>query len=488
MSKRCAWLIVVLVFLLMAAPFARAQSILGKGVSPVADAIAGGYRISFSSTGTPLISATRAYVAGGTAGTVAVAETGALVTSAGPAALSIARVVTSVALADAVMVGAAGYQGWIIGTAIASALGLGDPNGGSRIAPTGSGWFFDPGAVPTGGGSMQQGMFHCTSDSVGSCVATAQYSDGLAACTAALSGVAVPSGTSGWICAGSGTYIGTTPNRTFSIPLRAYFTSDPGHTCASNCLQGSFAAAESLQTVQGAGTCAPYIDALNPAFSNSSPVPGSDGKCPTGRYTVAVTPQQMVDQFNATTPERLRAATQDAVESKGVKVSASGATVSGPASVTGTPTTNTTSDPSGTTTTTTTPRLDLSYAGDQVKAVPTTTAVTTKPDGTTSTTTETKPDETDKPKSLCEEFPDISACAKLDTPTGDQTPTRDQAVTVAPDSGWGASSGTCPGVVHLAHFDVDPFGLLCTYMNGIRSLVIGFAGIMGCMIFLGRLD
>jgi len=36
--------------------------------------------------------------------------------------------------------------------------------------------------------------------------------------------------------------------------------------------------------------------------------------------------------------------------------------------------------------------------------------------------------------------------------------------------------------------DVDPFGLVCTYMSGIRFAVIGIAWIMAALIFMGRTD
>ncbi len=60
---------------------------------------------------------------------------------------------------------------------------------------------------------------------------------------------------------------------------------------------------------------------------------------------------------------------------------------------------------------------------------------------------------------------------------------------VVPDAGWGASDGACPSsVMTLSIGAVDPFGLICTYMTGIRFAVIGIAWLMAGFIFLGRID
>jgi len=80
-------------------------------------------------------------------------------------------------------------------------------------------------------------------------------------------------------------------------------------------------------------------------------------------------------------------------------------------------------------------------------------------------------------------------CLKLDVPEGPNLPTVDKQISINPETGFGADNGTCPGLVHTSLVgDVDPFGLVCTYMAGIRYFVIGISFIMATLIFLGRVD
>lgn len=93
------------------------------------------------------------------------------------------------------------------------------------------------------------------------------------------------------------------------------------------------------------------------------------------------------------------------------------------------------------------------------------------------------------PPDICKDHPDSSACAKLDVPATPPLPTTEINVSVAPDTGWGADNGTCPAQVytHLVG-NVDVYQLFCKYLQGIRFLVIGFAWLMGTLIFIGRVE
>lgn len=168
-----------------------------------------------------------------------------------------------------------------------------------------------------------------------------------------------------------------------------------------------------------------------------------------------------------------------------------------------------------TTTTTKTPPVDN---GDGTTTeTETTTKEVTNPDGSTGTqattttttcdqagnceiTTETETtgsyvdpedagQEEDAP-SECELHPNTAGCAELDTPTGPDLPTSNVSISgVSPQSGWGADNATCPALVHTVSLgDVDVFGLICTYMQGIRFLVIGISWLIAALIFVGRTD
>lgn len=96
---------------------------------------------------------------------------------------------------------------------------------------------------------------------------------------------------------------------------------------------------------------------------------------------------------------------------------------------------------------------------------------------------------TDKPTpQLCEAYPDILACQKLDTPSVDNLPTRDVSVSVTPDGGWGNASATCPAprVIHPAGREVQiPYDMFCQYMTGLRPIIIAMAWLAAAFIVVG---
>lgn len=92
-----------------------------------------------------------------------------------------------------------------------------------------------------------------------------------------------------------------------------------------------------------------------------------------------------------------------------------------------------------------------------------------------------------KQPGLCDEYPDILACAKpvLDTPDAPQLETRPHEVTYTPDAGWG-SGGACPAPRHLPGANIDfEFTLVCDFMSGIKPVLLTVASLIAGMIIIG---
>lgn len=156
--------------------------------------------------------------------------------------------------------------------------------------------------------------------------------------------------------------------------------------------------------------------------------------------------------------------------------------VSGPSSVIGETTTTTTTSPAGTTTSTKTRTYNLDYSGDTVTVTPTITTTITTPDGETITETETQtpapgpgiPAEEPLP-SLCEQFPDISACQDLGEAEEFDLPEEER------DLDWEkemSAAGSCPAPIPLTirgntyTFSYEP---ACIGANYLRPIIIGLA-------------
>lgn len=89
---------------------------------------------------------------------------------------------------------------------------------------------------------------------------------------------------------------------------------------------------------------------------------------------------------------------------------------------------------------------------------------------------------------LCDLYPDILACAKpvLDIPENGEIQKKDIAISISPQSGWGADSATCPASRHLSVANVDlPFTTICSFMLGIRPVIIALAWLSAGLILLG---
>lgn len=96
----------------------------------------------------------------------------------------------------------------------------------------------------------------------------------------------------------------------------------------------------------------------------------------------------------------------------------------------------------------------------------------------------------DRQPGLCELYPNILACAGLDTPTGPDLPNKTVDVTVLPNSGWGADNATCPAARHLTVQGRDipiPYDLFCEFMAGIRPVILAMAWLSAAFIVVGGL-
>lgn len=98
-----------------------------------------------------------------------------------------------------------------------------------------------------------------------------------------------------------------------------------------------------------------------------------------------------------------------------------------------------------------------------------------------------KPKPDDKP-GLCELYPDILACVKLDQPEDADLPNSEKPISITPDSGWGADNAACPAprMLNVQGRQIPiPFDLFCTYMNGMRPIIIAMAWLSAAFILLG---
>jgi hypothetical protein len=94
----------------------------------------------------------------------------------------------------------------------------------------------------------------------------------------------------------------------------------------------------------------------------------------------------------------------------------------------------------------------------------------------------------DKPVDLCAEHPEILACQKLDEPSSEELPTRSPSISITPDTGWGADNASCPLARHVIVNGRDipiPFDLVCTFMSGIRPVLITVAWLIAAMLVVG---
>lgn len=115
------------------------------------------------------------------------------------------------------------------------------------------------------------------------------------------------------------------------------------------------------------------------------------------------------------------------------------------------------------------------------------------PDSELNPDTDSGQDSNDKPKdeetmSLCEKHPDILACQNLDEPSDTDLQTLEKPISITPDSGWGAENAACPAPKMLnvqGRQIAIPFDLFCTYMQGMRPIIIAMAWLSAAFILIG---
>jgi hypothetical protein len=91
-------------------------------------------------------------------------------------------------------------------------------------------------------------------------------------------------------------------------------------------------------------------------------------------------------------------------------------------------------------------------------------------------------------KSLCEKHPEILACQNLDEPKDQDLLTKEKTIAITPDSGWGSENAACPPpkMLQVQGRQIPiPFDLFCTYMQGMRPIIIAMAWLSAAFILLG---
>lgn len=104
--------------------------------------------------------------------------------------------------------------------------------------------------------------------------------------------------------------------------------------------------------------------------------------------------------------------------------------------------------------------------------------------------TETKEPAPADPKDPCTGNPDRVGCVNLGQVEDTELGKRDVSVSWSPQSGWGADTAACPAprvVSVLGQTVTIDNSLLCEFMSGIRFALVGVAGIVGALIFVGGL-
>jgi hypothetical protein len=99
------------------------------------------------------------------------------------------------------------------------------------------------------------------------------------------------------------------------------------------------------------------------------------------------------------------------------------------------------------------------------------------------------------PSKLCEDFPDISACAKLgDAPGSVTIPTVTRSLDFSEQVSFGPSTAACPAAAPISnsHGVALEFSYagMCAFMDGIRPIVVGLAYLtaVGSFFGIGRRD
>jgi hypothetical protein len=326
--------------------------------------------------------------------------------------------------AAAAALGGAAWAGAQIGAPISRYLGHDTVDiGDTRCVATNTGWQCDDGGASE---SQEIPLYATRTRGNASDEATGYFSSKSAACEESMRGAQKDNPTINVTMEVSGPPTGPLGFCRILTNGQVYYT-------------GSFA------TKQGTkNTCDAVIDALNPAYSRpAGGEPDADGKCQTGRYSEAPNSKVADRLRDYGKPENMADVLKDLLSKGGTAATESSRTMSGPQSITGTPTTSTTTNPDGSTsTTTTTPTTNYNYQGSTINYNISTT--TTTVNNSTGATTTTTTNQTPQPNAEdpCAKHPGSVGCMDVGKPPTDgpqwQTRNIDFA---AEDLGMG---GACP--------------------------------------------
>lgn len=246
-------------------------------------------------------------------------------------------------------------------------------------------------------------------------------------------------------------------------------------------------------SLTSASGCRPVVDFENPSYSFPGGAPDSQGKCPSGRYS-PISMDQATEKLALNPPPVGDPVFMDAVKRSvdaGGQQSPAEIVATGPESQTGQPVSSTTTSPTGTTTETKTPTYQYTYAGDTITYTTTNTTETCTGSNSCTVTTVTPPRPTEQdPDDPCTTNPNRAGCVELGrAPDAEAIKNKDIPVNVTVVGGFGADNASCPGKITLSHgVVIDPYGLVCTYMGGIRFALLGSSFLIACLIFIGRVD
>lgn len=390
--------------------------------------------------------------------------------------------VAGIAVASAAAVAAAGQTGFQIGGAVSHFLGNDNLRiGATRCVATYGGWQCDSGTLPE---RVVNTEYECTLNGP-----TRKASTLTAACTAAgnastvanhsvsfdftFSNLACDEGRT--LC----TYTGV--NTYHNIP-------GGGDLVQSQPNQTAYASARQVAT----DSCPASIDALNPLYSTpSGGSAGTDGKCPTGRYS-APTAQYLQDRLKTyADPTAAPDVVKGWLDSGKPIYGADPVGITGPTVGPSVSTRTDTTDGTGTTTKIETTQPRYTYTPTKIGITPETTTTTTHPDGsvtgTTSTTTGSNPSSgTTTLPDYCVDHPERIGCKEItEAPNVPFEPT-EVPVQMNPQD-WGGGGG-CPAdrVLNLHGITVNwSWAPLCDFMTGIRFAVVAMAWISAISIFVG---
>lgn len=226
---------------------------------------------------------------------------------------------------------------------------------------------------------------------------------------------------------------------------------------------------------------------------------GFDGNCSTRNtaspFVAPISPDAAATLFDQHPPsDAALPGLADAGIKGGNGVEAVPGVTTGPASQTGAPVTSIETAPNGDVTSkTVTPEYHFEYAaGDSITYNKTETTETCVGTSACSTVAVTGPPtaETQDPTDPCVQHPETVGCLVAGTPPNTALPVDSRAVSVTPQSGWGADSSACPAPRSVTVLGVSATvdnTVLCGFMSGIRFAVLGAFGLAAAFIFVGGL-